>query len=141
MPSKTTAFSHFLTPLAELNAPTTPRSWVLNGFGKAQFAMSTSDPKVTEQNLQFGNVLFIEHIPSKDENGATNGKLPNWVGMVLPSRSWDLGVNHKDIYTMESYLAYCPMPFVRLQGTPKQMFLEMIKAANEFINHFGGGIT
>lgn len=141
MPSKPTIFDKFLHPLAEIAAPTTPRSWVLNGYGRAEFSMSTSDPKCTETIMQFGNLVHIKHIPTKDADGNDNGKLPDWVGMVLPERGWDYGVLHKNVYTVEGYLVYCPMPFIKVSGSPKTIFLEIIKHANDFIHRYGGGIT
>lgn len=139
MPSKITAYSQHLHPLAEITAPTTPRSWVLSGYGKADFSMSSSDPKATETNLQFGNVYLIEHIPTKDETGAAKGKLPNWIGKVMPSREWGFGVISKTVYSMEGYLKYCPMPLTKIDGTPRQIFTEIIRHANEFVKHYGGG--
>jgi hypothetical protein len=62
MTSKITLFSHSAHPLTELGGiPTTPRSWVLNNVGHAEFSISTTDAKCTEENFQFGNLVHIVH--------------------------------------------------------------------------------
>src|SRR5215211_7474055 len=108
MTSKFSAFSHFCQPLAELNAPTTPRSWVLNDVGRAEFSISTADPKCTEANLQFGNLVHSEHLPTLDANSNLNGKLPSWTGMILPNRDWNTGVLHAAAFSMEGVLTTRP---------------------------------
>ena len=131
MASKITIFDHFMRRLTEITAPTTPRSWILNGYGRCEFSLSTSDPKCTETNLQFGNLVMIEHIPTKDETGNGNGKLPDWVGMILPPRVWDLGVIHMSAFSAESILAFRAMPYVTIKGTPKTVFEAIIEHAHE----------
>jgi len=132
MTSKITVFDHNLHPLDELSVAVTPRSWVLNDYGRAEFTISTSDPKCTERNLQYGNLVFIQHIPSKDESGTTNGKLPDWVGMILPPREWELGMLHVTVYSAELILAFRPMPWRTIQGTPRAMFTKMLQYSTEF---------
>ena len=131
MASRITIFDHFMRRLVEIEAPTTPRSWILNGYGRCEFSLSTSDPKCTENNLQFGNLVFIEHLPSKDETGQIHGKLPDWVGIIMPPRSWDLGVCHVSAYSAESILAFRAMPYVTVKGTPKTIFEMIIEHAHE----------
>jgi hypothetical protein len=130
MPSRPSIFDHNCKPLAEINAATTPRVWTLNDYGDCDFSMSTSDPKCTEQILQYGNMLFIEHIPSKDETGTIHGKLPDWVGFIFCPRTWDLGVVHNSAYSAEALLSYRPMPFVDVKGSPAQIFTQIIGLAN-----------
>jgi hypothetical protein len=142
MTSRITLFDPFAHSLTELSGiPTTPRSWVLNSIGRAEFSISTSDSKCTEMNFQFGNLIHIEHIPSKDADGSTLGKLPDWTGVILPPRTWDLGVLHAEAYTAEVILAFRPMPFVKIAGTPKVIFLEILKHANDFARRYGGVIV
>src|SRR5512144_1026498 len=125
MASKITIFDHFLHPLDELiGIPATPRNWVLNGYGRCEFSLSTADPKCTLRNFQFGNLIHIEHIPSVDENGVTTGKLPGWTGIILPPQTWDLGVAHITAYGIEVLLKLRAMPYTTVQGTPKQVFTE-----------------
>lgn len=53
----------------------TSRSWVLNGpdeqFGSASIVISNKEPKLTEQLLRFGNIVYIH-----------DGVLPDWCGEV-----------------------------------------------------------
>jgi hypothetical protein len=113
-----------------LEAPTTTRGWVLNGYGTADFTLSTADPKCTETNLQYGNLVHAEHIPSQDGQGNTNGKLPDWVGIILPTRSWDDGMVHVKAYSAEAILTFRPMPFVSVSGTPANVFRTILNHAN-----------
>ena len=131
MASKVTIFDHNMHPLDELSVAVTPRSWVLNDFGRCEFTISTADPKCTERNLQFGNLVFIQHIQSKDEDGTLNGKLPDWVGMILPQRTWDLGMVHVTAYSAEFILAFRAMPWRSIKGTPKDMFSSILQYAAE----------
>lgn len=131
MPSRLSLFDHHCLPLTEIKAPTTPRSWVLDGYGRCEFSVSTADPKCTEANLQYGNLIYIEHIPSKDEGGVTHGQLPAWVGMILPPRKWDLGVLNVVAYSAEAILAYRAMPFQSIKGTPATLFKGIIEFANK----------
>ena len=131
MASRITIFDHFMKRLAEIEAPTTPRSWVLNEYGRCEFSMSTSDPKCTETNMQFGNLVFIEHLPSRDETGTYHGKLPDWVGIILPPRTWGYGVLHVTAYAAESILAFRAMPYVSVKGTPKTVFAQILEHAHE----------
>ena len=123
-------FDHHCKPLVTLEAPTTPRGYILNGYAKADFSMSTGDPKCTALNTQFGNLVHVEHIPSQDGQGNTNGKLPDWVGMILPNRTWDDGVIHLEAYSAEGVLTFRPMPFTSVKGTPRGVFLQILSHAN-----------
>jgi hypothetical protein len=141
MTSRITLFDHSPAVLTELSGiPTTPRSWILNDIGRAEFSISTSDSKCTEVNFQFGNLVHIEHIPSKDADSNTLGKLPDWVGVILPPRSWDLGVLHAEAYSAEALLAFRPMPLVKVDGSPKQIFTKILDYANQFARQYGGAI-
>lgn len=142
MASQTKIFDHDLRPLTELNGvPATPRSWVLNDIGECDLGISTADPKCTEINFQFGNLLYIKHIPTKDASNNVNGQLPDWVGMLLPPRTWDNGVLHVTGYSAEVILAFCPMPLRHISGDPRMIFLKILEYANEFIRQNGGGIV
>jgi hypothetical protein len=123
-------FDKFCKPLAFLEVPTTTRGWVLNGYGTADFTISTADPKCTETNLQYGNLIHVEHIPSADGQGNTNGKLPDWVGIILPDRDWDDGMIHVKAYSAEAILTFRPMPFVHVSGTPANVFRTILGHAN-----------
>lgn len=131
MASKVTIFDHNLHPLDELNVAVTPRSWVLNDYGRAEFTISTADPKCTLRNLQFGNLVFMQHIQTKNKDGTLNGRLPDWVGMILPQRTWDLGMVHVTAYSAELILAFRAMPWRTINGTPKTMFTKILQYAAE----------
>ena len=143
--SRITIFDHLLRPLTELHGiPTTPRSWILNSnpdAGRCEFSISLSDAKATEANLQYGNLVHIKHLPSKDANGTVLGTLPDWIGWIQPPRNWDLGVVHVVAYAAESILSACPMPWVTVKGTPRDVFLKIIEHANRFQHDNGGGIV
>ena len=112
--------------------PTTPRSWVTNKYGRCEFSVSLDDPACTERNLRFGNLVHIEHIPptSADEGEVPSGKLPDWIGVILPPRSWDEGVVHVTAYSMEAILAYRAMPYISVSGPPGDVFRQIIEIAN-----------
>lgn len=135
MTSKIRIFDHFARYLTEIEAPTTPRSWVLDDVGRCEFSMSTSDPKCTEINLQYGNLIHIEHLPALDVDGNSKGKLPDWVGIILPPRTWDFGVLHVVAYSIEALLSFRAMPFTNIQGTPKSMFIKLLGLAAEAANN------
>jgi hypothetical protein len=148
MTSKLTLFSHRnLSPLVELHGvPTTPRSWVLDKNGKsdpgrAEFAVSTLDDKVTEGNFQFGNLVHVQHVPSTDASGTKRGQLPDWCGIVMTPRPWDLGFINVTAYSAEAILSARPMPWTRVERmTPRDIFIKIIEYANEFTQRYGGGI-
>lgn len=131
MASKIMMFDKYMRPLDELNAAVTPRSWVLNDVGRAEFSLSLSDPKCKEVNIQYGNLVLIQHVPSKDAAGNEKGRLPDWVGIILPKRDWDLGVVHVTAFSAESVLAFRPMPFTRIEGSPATMFKQILQYAND----------
>ncbi len=130
MPSTFRIF-HQHKPLAYLEAPVTPRSWVINGFGRAEFTaglhyLSTKFPSREEAVMQYGNLVFIEHIPSKDAAGTVNGKLPDWVGITLPDRNWNFGTLGATAYSAEAILTFRPMPLGPISGTPASMFKQIL---------------
>lgn len=134
MASNFRIFSHFASYLATLDVPTTPRSWILNGYGKADFSVGTTylydrfHPQ-EETILQYNNLVFIEHVPSKDAAGTVNGKLPNWVGVILPERTWSQGVVSLTAYSAEAILTFRPMPLTKISGTPGTMFKQILNFA------------
>jgi hypothetical protein len=144
MASRITIFDKNLHSLTELHGiPTTPRSWVMNSqpdAGRCEFAMSLSDAKVSETNLQYGNPVFIRHLPTQTADGTRNGQMPDWVGWIMPPRAWDIGVVHVTCYAAETILSARPMPWAKVKGTPKTIFLEILGHANEFSRRYGSGL-
>lgn len=119
---------------------------MLNGYGKAEFSMGLQylkdkwHPK-EETILQYNNLVYIEHIPSKDAAGTKNGKLPDWVGVILPDRTWNFGVLNVTAYSAEAILTFRPMPLTKINGTPASMFREMLgyarQSADDIVIHPG----
>jgi hypothetical protein len=153
MTSRITLYSHRnLSPLVELHGyPTTPRSWLLDKNGKsdpgrAEFAVSLWDPKVLEHNFLYGNMVHIQHIPSREYYlgivpGPIRGQLPDWCGIVMTPRPWDLGYINVVAYSAEAVLSARPMPWTQVkQMTPKDIFTKILEYANEFTQRHGGGI-
>lgn len=138
MTSKITIFDHFMNKMIDFsNIPTTPRSWILNGSGKAEFSIGF-DPSIPQVNqllqeryFQYGNLVHIEHLPSLNVDGSKRGKLPDWTGIILPNRDWDLGVCHITCYSAESILIFRAMPYVSIKGTPKVAMQQIINIVHE----------
>ena len=139
MPSNFHIFTHHALPLAQLDAPITPRSWVLNGFGKAEFSVGTQHildkwyPK-EETIFEHNNIVHIEHVPTRDAAGTVNGKLPDWTGIILPDRTWNLGVINMTAYSAEAILTFRPMPLTKISGTPAAMFKQLLGMAQAVTN-------
>lgn len=134
MASKFNIFQHNAKPLTEIDSATTPRSWIMNDVGRCEFSMSLLDPKTTEINLQYGNLVHVVHIPTVNtEDGdviSINGKLPDWTGVILPPRVWNAGVLNCTAYSAEALLTFRPMPFETISGTPAVMFKRILELAN-----------
>jgi len=131
MASRIRIFDHFMKPLTELNGiPSTPRGWLLNKYGRCEFSISTSDAKCKEKYFQFGNLIHIEHIPSTNWTLTKNGTLPDWTGIILPDRAWDLGVLHVTAYSAEAILAFRAMPYTTVKGTPASVFKNILDYAH-----------
>ena len=131
MTSTFRVFDHHAKTLAHLEAPTTPRSWILSGFGKAEFSVGlqylTDKFALKEETImQYGNLVFVEHIPSKDAAGTANGKLPDWTGIILPDRNWPDKILNATAYSAEAILTFRPMPLTKISGTPASIFKEIL---------------
>lgn len=142
-----TVYDHSLSPLTELHSiPTLPRSWVLDKAAKsdpgaADFSISTLEEKVVERNFQFGNVVHIQHVPTSDALGVKRGRLPDWTGMILVPRPWDLGFINVKAYSAEAILSARPMPYLHVERmTPRDIFIKLLEYANDFTVRYGGGI-
>lgn len=138
MTSKITIFDHFCKKLVDFsNIPTTPRSWILNGYGKAEFSIGfdptrpQSEQLLQKRYFEFGNLVHIEHIPQVDASGNQRGTLPTWTGIILPNRDWDDGVCHITAYSAEAILAFRAMPYLSVKTTPKNIIRQMINIVHE----------
>lgn len=119
-------FDHNVRKLAEAEISTTPRGYVLNKFSTCEFTYGLSDPLVTIENMQFGNLIHIQHIPS------SGTPLPNWTGIILPPRTWDKGMIHVKAYSAEAILEFRALPWLdKQQGTPATLFTQIIDLANK----------
>lgn len=142
MSSRIRIFDHFQKPLIELNGiPTTPRGWILNKFSRCEFSVGfnhlipQSQQKFSEKNFQFGNLVFIEHLPKRNWDLTKKGKLPDWVGIILPDRGWDLGVGHVTCYSMEALLAFRAMKYKTIKGMPKDIIKMIMQVVHERANN------
>lgn len=141
MASRIRVFDNKGNWLDEFIGSNTVRSWVSNDYGRCEFTLATSDPKCTLANLNFGNFLYIEHIPSTYTDGnnviQTRGKLPDWVGLIIPPRIW--GTNQVKItaYTAEYVLLNRAMPDDVVTDTAGGIFTELLNDANDDADQFG----
>ena len=132
MSSRIRIFDHFQKPLIELNGiPTTPRGWILNKYSRAEYSISTSDPKCKEKYFQFGNLVHIEHLPKRDWDLSVKGTLPSWTGIILPDRNWDNGALHVTVYSAEAILAFRAMPYLTVKNQPKEVFKTILNHAHD----------
>lgn len=137
MTSRATIYDHFCRRLADFEITTTPRSWVLNGYGKCEFSIGFDEttPQASqllqERYFQYGNILHIEHIPSVGADGTPNGRLPDWSGIILPPRTWDTGVCHLTAFGAEAILQLRAMPYADVSDTPANVFRRIITEANQ----------
>lgn len=107
----------------ELEA-TAPREWVLNGVTKCAWQMSLLDPKCTLANLEYGNMVLIDH-PS----------LPDWVGFIdsdsSGGRIWSSGNTLKVMaISAEILFNYGDTPIAKLTGTAGDIFRQIIEIVN-----------
>ena len=74
-----TIYSPLGIPITDIKA-TVFCAWQIAGMAEARFEIATSDPKCTEDNLRFGNIIRIQH-----------DSLPDWVGFIDFPREWGDG--------------------------------------------------
>lgn len=142
--------------LEEIDYPTT-RSWILNNaqttqLGRCQFTVNVYDafaggfnPKLTQANFQYGNLLLCEHKPSVNEDGTTNGKLPDWVGVIVPPQTWEYGKVTITAVSAEQLLAYRSIGGSSASnhysgGPPGGAFAWALSLANQNVTFFGSGV-
>lgn len=137
MTSRIRLFDHNMKALTELSGiPTTPRRYSLNKWNTTEFSVGfdatrpQSAQKWSEKNFQYGNLIHIEHLPKKEWTLANKGKLPDWTGIILPDRNWELGVGQPTAYSIEALLQFRPMPHVKTKGTPATMFKTILNLAH-----------
>lgn len=134
----------------ELEYPTR-RSWVLNSqtsaVGRCEFTVNTYDaasggynPKLTLANFSYGNLVLVEHRPSVNADGSTNGLLPPWVGVLLPPQTWEYGKVKFTAYSVERLLAFRPLYNVdaNVDGHAGGHFSRILKISNQWASIYGG---
>jgi hypothetical protein len=115
-----TIYSRDGVPLTDIKA-SGKRSWLLNDIGQAEFSMATSNVKCNEEYLQFGNYLYI-----------ANDKLPPWVGIIDPPRTWHTGFVTITAYEVPHILKYRVAKFGEtLTGAAGDIVNQLISAANQ----------
>lgn len=126
MASSARIFNHWGEYEKSIDVTTTPRGWVLNGYGRCDFAIPFGDANLTERLIQFGNFIHIEHRP---EEGSSNGRLPNWTGIIVPPRTWNKDAVVVSAVTVEAVFAFRAMPYVKVEGSPDQCFKQIVDYA------------
>jgi hypothetical protein len=100
------------------------RSWALNQEGDAEFALSLYDPKMREDLIRFGNWIVVR-----------DNRLPDWVGMIEPDRTWSVGMVGVTAYSAERIFRYRRIVDDKKKGGPG----ELAKWALGHVN--AGGIS
>lgn len=108
------------------------RSWVADDIGRCDFDFPTDDPKCTQAILNYGNFLLIQHIPTKDALGNTQGQLPDWVGVIYPPRDWNPGLVKCTAFSAEKVLERRAVKVRDVTGSPGACFREILKDANSW---------
>ncbi len=130
MPARVTIFNHYGNALAELSTNPT-YSWILDDYGRAQFELATfTDVNCTRTNLQYGNFVLIQHLPTKDALGNIRGKLPDWLGVIVPPQEWQYGLITVTAYSVEYLLKTRPVTPNTLIGSPGNIFGQMLQDTN-----------
>ncbi len=108
--------------LAEVEPQVGPLSWRLNGVGKATLTFAKSDPKASEDYLQFGNRVLIQF---------ANG-LPDWGGVIDPPRNWTESSIRVTAYSGEYLLGWRQTDRGRYfdSATVGYIFQQLIAEAN-----------
>jgi hypothetical protein len=113
-------YDQFGNPLVDVEIEA-PRSWLLNDVGQCVFTMSSKNPKCTEKNLRFGNLLYIQ-----------SAGLADWVGIIDPPRGRNYGSITVTAYTAEYFYKIRTMqnPLEITSATPGNFFLRLLANAN-----------
>lgn len=143
--SRVRIFNNRGIQLTEIDVAT-KRSWVLNEPGRCQFTYNIYDapsrgfnPKLTGYNFAYGNFILIEHKPSKNADGTTNGILPVWCGFISPPQQWSYGKVQVTAMQAEFILQLRATPMdLSASGSPGQIFSQILAWANDQSFNPGG---
>jgi hypothetical protein len=95
------------------------RSWVLGGIGEARIAIANSTPRLTEQNVRFGNRVLIQ-----------NSRIGSWGGVIWTPRKWQGGSLQLTAYSPEYLLKLRRTSSSMLTGTAGSLFAQLLEIAN-----------
>ena len=129
MQSRILIYTRLGVPIAELQADV-DRNWILDDVGAATFVLSLKDPKLTRENIEFGNLIVI-----------SSPYVKPWVGVIDTPRSWLTGGVRVKAYSAERLLSYRTPVKVNfskktivdpevLEGTSGALFAQIIERVN-----------
>lgn len=101
----------------------TERSWVLNDYGTCRFTFALTDAKAVRRNLEFGNLVYVDH-----------DTLPDWGGVLDPDEDWnDDGTISMNAYSGEYLLTFrrSPLNQVFSHGSAGTLFKRFVDEANK----------
>lgn len=110
-------FTQTGTPLDVLDVSVT-RSWLLNDIGQCTFTIASKDPKCTERNLRFGNLVYV-----------SSDVLPDWVGVIDTPRGRNYGSISVTAYSAEYLLQLRVIQsYQTVKGTTGALFKAVLGA-------------
>lgn len=122
-----TIFNKSNVPIASLFAAV-DRTWYTNRISRANFTISKLADNFTSANLRFANRILVQN----------DGGIQDWVGEIVPARSWDVGVR------ITAYSAECILgerttdDNETLSGVPGDVWAQLLSSANR---NYATGIT
>jgi len=122
-----TIFNKSSVPIAQLNVAV-KRTWYTNRISRASFVISKFDDNFSTTNLQYSNFVLVQH----------DGELQDWVGVIVPPRSWKIGVTVR-VESAEQVMSWRTTgDNETLSGVPGLVFSNLLASANR---NFATGIT
>lgn len=107
------------TKISEFNVNAS-RTWQLSDYGRCIFEIPIIHPKCTEDILQFGNLIYIEH-----------PKLPAWGGVIDIPREWGKNTVIVYAYSAEYLFKFRAEENInKLSLSPGNIFKYIIDASN-----------
>ena len=106
------------------------REWKLSEYGIGKFSISMLDSKFSEENVDFGNWVYVEH-----------DKLAPWIGTIEPPRKWRAGIMEIECKSGEARLdRVVTKPGNKKWGTFGDIFEYMIEEYGGSLNLIAGDI-
>lgn len=117
--SRVQLFDHFGIKVAELDINAS-RTWKIGSYARCMFEIPVNHLKCTEENLQFGNLIYIDH-----------PKLPPWGGVIDVPREWGGNTVTINAYSAEYILKFRRDESInKLSLPPGGIFNYIINVAN-----------